>query len=204
VFIDKPIAGSLVDTLRIFAEARAAGVPVFCSSSLRFGKSTQAFRAEHGPAASAWTTSPASLEATHPDLYWYGVHGCESLYTVMGTGCETVKRSTTAEGKIEVVGNWTGGRTGRFIESKKGDKPSYGGMAKDAKGQEHPVGSYDGYDVLLFQIVDFFRTGKLPVSEAETTELYTFMEAADESKRRNGAVVKLSEVLAKAKAETLK
>lgn len=204
VFIDKPIAGSLADTLRIFSAARAAGVPIFCSSSLRFGKGTQAFRTQHGPAASAWTTSPASIEPTHPDLYWYGVHGCESLYTVMGTGCESVKRSTTADGKIEVIGSWSGGRTGRYVESRKGDKPSYGGMAKDAQGQEHEVGSYDGYDVLLFQIIDFFRSGKLPVSEAETTELYTFMEAADESKRRGGAEVKLSEVLAKAQAEASK
>jgi hypothetical protein len=54
---------------------------------------------------------------------------------------------------------------------------------------------------LLHQIVHFFRTGVVPVSPAETLEIYAFMEAADESKRRNGAEVTLAEVMAKARAE---
>jgi predicted dehydrogenase len=196
VFIDKPIAGSLVDTIRILDEAKKAGVPLFCSSSLRFGKNTQAVRnGSIGRVQSAETTSPASLEKTHPDLFWYGVHGCESLFTVMGTGCMSVKRGTTPDGKIEVTGKWEGGRTGIFRENK-----AYGGKAVGEKG-EASVGSYDGYDVLLFEIVKMFRSGKAPVSAEETTALYAFMEAADESKRRGGAEVTLKEVIDKARAE---
>ena len=41
----------------------------------------------------------------------------------------------------------------------------------------------------------------VPVSAEETLELYAFMEAADESKRRGGAEVTLKEVLEKARAE---
>ncbi|MEY4485043.1 MAG: hypothetical protein RL693_2495, partial [Verrucomicrobiota bacterium] len=178
---------------QILEEAKKAGVPVFCSSSLRFGKNTQAVHnGSIGKVKSAETTSPASLEPTHPDLYWYGVHGCESLYTVMGTGCKSVKRGTTADGKIEVTGTWEGGRTGIFRESK-----GYGGKAVGETG-EAEIGSYDGYDVLLFEIIKMFRSGKPPVSAEETIELYAFMEAADESKRRGGAEVTLQEVLEKA------
>jgi hypothetical protein len=149
---------------------------------------------------SAETFSPAHLEPTHPDLYWYGVHGCEALYTVMGTGCQSVKRGTTEDGKIMVTGTWAGGRTGIFREENGQDRKSYGGKAVGENG-EAAIGSYDGYDVLLYAIVDMFRTGKVPVSAEETLELYTFMEAADESKRRNGAEVTLKEVLDKARAE---
>jgi hypothetical protein len=39
------------------------------------------------------------------------------------------------------------------------------------------------------------------VNADETLEIYAFMEAADESKRRNGAEVSLAEVMAKAKKE---
>lgn len=196
VFIDKPIAGSLADAIRILDEAKKAGVPVFCSSSLRFGKSTQAVRAGSiGRVKSAETTSPASLEKTHPDLFWYGVHGCESLFTVMGTGCVSVTRGTTADGRIEVTGRWDGGRTGVFRESK-----TYGGKAVGEKG-EAAIGTYDGYDVLLFEAVKMFRTGIAPVTAEETIELYAFMEAADESKRRGGAEVTLKEVIDKARAE---
>lgn len=201
VFVDKPIAGSLADTIRILDAAKAANVPLFCSSSLRFGKTTQAVRdGSIGKVKSAETFSPMSLEATHPDLYWYGVHGCESLFTVMGTGCESVKRGTTADGKVEVVGTWADGRTGIFRQENGADRKGYGGKAVGEKG-EAAIGSYDGYDVLLFEIVKMFRTGVAPVSAEEMLELYAFMEAADESKRRGGAEVKLAEVIAKARAE---
>jgi hypothetical protein len=43
--------------------------------------------------------------------------------------------------------------------------------------------------------MDFFRTGVPPVLEEETIEMFAFMEAADESKRRGGQPVRLSEVI---------
>ncbi|HRJ09347.1 MAG TPA: Gfo/Idh/MocA family oxidoreductase [Prosthecobacter sp.] len=195
VFIDKPVAGSLRDAITIFKEAKAAAVPVFSSSSLRFGKDSQAVRAGSiGRVKEARTHSPASLEPSHPDLFWYGIHGVESLFTVMGKGCVSVKRGATGEGKIQVTGTWEGGRNGTFTEGK-----GYGGTAIGEKG-EAPVGSYDGYDPLLFSAVHFFRTGVAPVTPEETLEIYAFMEAADESKRRGGAEVTLKEVMEKASA----
>ncbi len=201
VFIDKPIAGSLADTIRILDAAKLAKVPMFCASSLRFGKTTQEVRnGSIGKVKSAETFSPVNLEPTHPDLFWYGVHGCESLFTVMGTGCKSVKRGTTADGKVEVTGTWEGGRIGIFRQENGADRKGYGGKAVGEKG-EAAIGSYDGYDSLLVEIVKMFRTGIAPVSAEETLELYAFMEAADESKRRGGAEVTLKEVLDKARAE---
>ena len=192
LFLDKPMGGSLKDVLEIFRLAKEAKVPVFSSSSLRFAKAAQAVRGGSiGTVKYCEATSPASLEKTHPDLFWYGVHGCETLYTVMGRGCETVKRGTTADGKIEVVGTWAGGRTGIFRENK-----GYGGVAKGEKG-EAVIGAYDGYAPLVVEVIKFFQTGIAPVSAEETIELFTFMEAADESKRQGGAAVKLSDVLKK-------
>lgn len=192
VFIDKPVAGSLRDAIAIYREAEMAGVPVFSSSSLRFGKNTQAARAGAlGKVLRAETHSPASLEKTHPDLFWYGIHGVESLFTVMGTGCQSVTR-TMEDGKIVVRGQWAGGRVGIFREGK-----GYGGTAFGTKG-EGPVGSYDGYQPLVVEIVKFLRTGKPPVSPAETLEIYAFMEAADESKRQGGKEVTLTSVMQKA------
>jgi len=201
VFVDKPIAGSLADTVRILEAARLAKVPLFCSSSLRFTAGTQAVaRGSLGKVLRAETHSPATIEPSHPDLFWYGVHGCESLLTVMGPGCRSVRRSTTSSGEIEVVGTWADGRKGTFRQENGKDRKGYGGFAVGEKG-EAPVGAYEGYDALLFAIVDMFRSGRVPVSEQETLDLYAFMEAADESKRRGGTEVELSEVLAKARAE---
>jgi dipeptidyl aminopeptidase/acylaminoacyl peptidase len=195
-YIDKPIAGSLADAVAIFEAARKFKVPVFSSSSLRFGKNTQAVRAGSlGIVTRCETTSPASLESTHPDLFWYGIHGVESLFTVMGKGCMAVTRGKTDDGLIQVTGEWSGDRVGIFREGK-----GYTGTATGDKGTG-PVGSYDGYDPLLFEIVKFFRTGEPPVSEEETLEIYAFMEAADESKRQGGQKVTLESVLTRARKE---
>lgn len=195
-FIDKPIAGSLSDAIAIFELAKLAGVPVFSTSSLRFGKNTQEVRGGSiGTVKYCVTTSPASLEPTHPDLFWYGIHGTESLFTVMGTGCHSVFRGQTPEGKIEVTGQWDNGRVGTYREGS-----GYEGKALGEKG-ESPVGSYDGYDPLVLEIVKFFRTGQVPVSPEETLEIYAFMEAADESKRQNGASITLESVMKKARED---
>ena len=202
VFIDKPIGGSLADVIRIQEAAKKAGVVYFCSSSLRFAASTQAVaQGSIGKVKTAYTTSPASLEPHHPDLYWYGIHGCESLYAAMGTGCISVKRDKSAAGMIQVTGNWGDGRVGIYREAdRKAKGGPYGGKAVGEKG-EADIGKFDGYEVLLQAVVKMFRTGQPQVSAEETLELYTFMEAADESKRQNGAEVKLADVLAKARAE---
>lgn len=194
VFIDKPMAGSLRDVIEIFDLAKKAKVPVFSSSALRFAKDSQAVHSGSiGKVTYAETYGPCEIEPHHPDLFWYGVHGVEALYTVMGAGCQTVQRGKTAEGKIEVVGTWRGGRRGVFREDK-----SFRGSAKGEKGESN-VGSFDGYAPLVEQIVKFFQTGIAPVSPKETIEIFAFMEAADESKKLGGAPVKISDVLKRAR-----
>ena len=199
VFIDKPIAGDLADTIRILDLIKESGVPAFCSSSLRFSKATQAVRnGSVGKVKHAETFSPAHREATHSPLYWYAVHGCEALFTAMGTGCESVSSILISDGKFEVTGKWSGGRTGVFMDDQHGSK--YGGKAVGEKG-EAPIGAYDSYDVLLFEIVKMFRTGKVPVSAEETLELYAFMEAAEQSAKKGGEDISLKALIEKTRAE---
>ena len=195
LYVDKPAAGTLRDVLELYRLAAEAQVPIFSASSLRFATNTMAVRGGSiGVVTQAVTSSPAHLEKTHPDLFWYGIHGVESLFTVMGTGCISVRRGTTADGGIEVVGTWKEGRVGIFREGK-----GYSGEAKGTRGSLS-VGAYDGYSPLVAAIIPFFRTGIAPVKPEETLEIFAFMEAADESKRRGGSEVTLAEVLAKAKA----
>jgi hypothetical protein len=186
VFIDKPMAASLQDVVEIFRLAKEAKVPVFSSSGLRFARDTQAVRnGSIGKVSYAETYGPCEREPHHPDLFWYGVHGVESLFTILGTGCETVQRQTTADGKIEVVGMWSDGRKGVFREDK-----DFHGLAKGEKG-ETAAGSFDGYEPLVAAIMKFFQTGVAPVQPEETIEIIAFMEAADESKNKGGAPVKI-------------
>lgn len=197
LFIDKPIAGSLSDTIQIFEYAQSKNVPVFSSSSLRYMKLAQEVRSgKYGKVYGVTTYSPCALEKTHPDLFWYGIHGVEILYTVMGPGCQSVTRAST-DGVDVVTGVWSDGRVATFRGIRQG-KSGYGGTAFCEKGIID-LGAYGGYRPLLVEIVRFFRTGKAPVSAEETVELYAFMQAADESKANGGSPVKLQDTMAAAR-----
>jgi len=194
VFIDKPVAGSLKDAVSIFREAAEKKVPMFSCSSLRYMKNVHAVRHENkiGNVLGADTFSPATLEPNHPDLFWYGIHGVEVLFTVMGTGCESVTRFQTADADV-VVGKWKDGRIGTFRGTRKG-KHDYGGTAYGENGNI-ALGPFDGYEALAVKIGEFFKSKVSPIDARESLEIYAFMEAADESKRKNGSSVRLDEVL---------
>lgn len=200
VFIDKPLAGSLADAVEIYRLAEEHQVPCFSSSSLRFSPGTLRARAsdEIGRVLGCEAYSPCTLEEHHPDLFWYGIHGVETLYTVMGPGCRTVRR-VHAPGMDLVVGEWEDGRIGTF-RGLRGGANGYGATVFGEK-QITDVGPYSGYEPLVLEIVRFFHTGQPPVSAAETLELYAFMEAADESKRQDGAAVSVQETLDKARSK---
>jgi predicted dehydrogenase len=194
VFIDKPVAGSLKDAVAIYKEVEAEGVPMFSSSSLRYQKNVHAVRHENkiGKVLACDAFSPATLEPSHPDLFWYGIHGVEILFTAMGAGCESVTRFSTQDEEV-VVGTWKDGRIGTFRGMRNG-KHDYGGTAFGSEGNLF-FGPFEGYEPLAMQIAEFFRTKKVPIDPRETLEIYAFMEAADESKRRGGTSVSLSETL---------
>ncbi|NLR57386.1 Gfo/Idh/MocA family oxidoreductase [Chitinophaga polysaccharea] len=200
IFIDKPLAASLADGMAIFTAAEKYHAPVFSASSLRFMESAQKVAKEGaiGKVLGADTYSPAAIEKTHLDLYWYGIHGIETLYTVMGTGCKTVTRFHTGDTDV-VVGVWGDDRIGTFRGTRSGPD-DFGGRVFGEKGSML-LGPFKGYDLLLQQIATFFRTGVSPVKPEETLEILAFMEAAEESKRRNGAPVQLEEIYRKAKRD---
>lgn len=201
VFIDKPVAGSLADAIKIYEAAKKYNTPIFSASSLRFMDGIKpVLDGEIGDVRGCDAMSPCSLEPTHPDLFWYGIHGVETLCAVMGTGCETVVRVSTPTTDF-VVGTWKDGRIGTFRGQRKNATTgtgAYGGFVHGTK-KRHDLGNYSGYKPLLVEIVKFFKTGKPPVTAEETLEIYAFMEAADESKRRGGIPISLKEVMDKAK-----
>jgi len=198
VFIDKPVAGSLVDAIRIYRLAKQYDVPCFSSSALRYAAAIRQLR-DHPPGGKVLgctAFSPCHLEPHHPDLFWYGVHGVEILYTIMGPGCQTVARTHTA-GEDVVVGVWKDGRIGTFRGLHNGR--SYGAVVFGSRGVRF-TDRFEGYGPLVGEIAKFFTTGKPPVSVEETLEIFAFMEAADESRRQGGAPVSVDEVMKKAEA----
>ncbi len=198
LFIDKPIGGSLRDAIEIFRLAKEAKVPVFSSSSYRYYPSmVEVKKTDVGEIRSVISYGPAHLEPHHPDLFWYGVHPTEALFTILGTGCETVVRTTTPDTDI-ITGTWSGGRIGTLHALRKGPTP-HKVIIFGTKGVAEQKGSGD-YAPLIREVIKFFQTGVSPVSPEETLNLFAFMEAADESKRQGGAPVKIADVMKKSGA----
>jgi hypothetical protein len=185
LFIDKPLASTLADAREIARLAKEAGVPWFSSSSMRFG-GVASLRTTDLEGAMTW--GPGPLEEHHQlDLSWYAIHPIEMLYTLMGQGCEEVTRISTADADI-MVGRWNGGRIGTVRALRPyGD---YGAVVyrKNPKGQAAEVSRKvdGGYAPLVREIVQFFETGKPPVSNEETLEIIAFMDAAQRSKEAQG------------------
>jgi len=192
MFIDKPVTASLADAIAIFEAAKHYKVPVFSSSSTRFMSSAQdVVNGKIGKVLGADSYSPCTIEETHPDFFWYGIHGVEILYTVMGTGCKSIVRVHT-EGTDVAIGTWNDGRVGTFRGTRTGQH-LYGGTAYGEKGNA-VLGPIEGYKPLLTEIIQFFQTGNPPVKAEDTLEICAFMEAADESKRQKGRSVNLDEI----------
>jgi hypothetical protein len=97
-----------------------------------------------------------------------------------------------------VVGQWSGGRTGTLVGLRTKTLPHKVTVFGSTGFAEQKSPQHD-YAPLVAEIVKFLQTGKAPVSMDETLEMFAFMEAADESAKRGGASVKLSEMFERLK-----
>lgn len=192
-YIDKPLGATLGEAIAIYKTAQKYNAPVFSSSALRFSPENVKLRnGEYGAVIGADVISPHQNEPTHPDFGYYGIHGVETLYTILGEGCESVSRASGSATEV-VTGIWKDGRIGTF-RALVGGPWLYGGTAYTAE-KAIPAGGYAGYEVLLDEILEYFRTGKAPVSAEETVEMFAFMKASNMSKARGGKPVTIAEAM---------
>ena len=201
VFIDKPLAHNLADALKIYEIGKKYNAQYFSSSALRFGNVAKAARAgEYGKIRGAALISPSPLEeqGTHNYYTWYGIHGFEPLVAIMGMGVDKVScfRNETDD-VINAV--WKDGRMGELRLIRKSWIYSGYVLPEKPKDKKQPLivfDGYQGYQPLLKEIIQFFKTGVAPVSPEETLEIMAFMEAAEMSAKRGGAPVTLEEAKA--------
>lgn len=196
VFIDKPAAANLADVIAIFRLAEKTKTPCFSSSALRYCSAVT--KLANDPAVGKVTgcsvASPFETEPHHIDLAWYGVHGVEAIYALMNPGCEAVSRVDGSTATL-VTGRWSDGRIAAWRGLK--GHADYVFTAFGDKGIAFDRG-FSGYEPLVDEICTFFVSGKPPIPTAETIEMFAFMEAADESLKRDGALVTTKEMIDRA------
>jgi len=205
VYIDKPFSASLADAKAMVKLIKASGVPCFSASSLRFDSAYAEFQATRLPKSQTQPAgdktkpssklfgcdayAPAALEPTNPGFFWYGIHGVEILYTVMGRGCRQVQCSSTPDGDL-AVGMWDDGRIGSMRGIRKGPH-HYGATLLLESGIDPRPATGDFYKGLCVAIADFFRTGQVPVPIDETLELCAYIDAALRSSQKGGCDVEI-------------
>ncbi len=196
IFIDKPLAGSLRDVLEIAALGDRYRVPWFTASSLRYTGGFPELRVDRrlDRILGCDVYGPCRTVPGHPDLFWYGVHGVDLLYSLLGCGCQTVSAVRT-EHTEHVTGLWSAGRVGTFRGLRGAPvETGWGVTVSGCSAVVQTARTYD-YEPLVREIVQFFLSGIAPVSPAEMVEVFAFMEAAEESCRRGGSSVALTEVV---------
>jgi predicted dehydrogenase len=210
VYIGRPLAASLADAVAIFDVAKETKTPCWSSSQHRFSPGFSGMRdhPEVGRVLGCDVYGGCPTEPHHPELFWHGVHGIETLYTIMGPGCVSVRCTSTPYAEA-ITGEWSDGRVGTYrgikqgsvkysatVFGEKGVSPAgIYGHGVPVKGIVPTTDEYMGYKGIAQEIGKFFKGGPPPVSAEETLEIFAFMEAAHQSKQQRGEAVRIDAVL---------
>ena len=99
-----------------------------------------------------------SVEPHHPDLFWYGIHGVKPCLRSWHR-----LPASDASAQDKVVGIWAGGREGVFVARRA--------MGRSSRARSSRARSANTTATSRFvEIAKFFKTGKPPVSEEETSK----------------------------------
>lgn len=201
LFVDKPVAANLPDIVQMYMLADKLGIPLFSASALRWYQGVvEVAAAKPTPPQAAISWGPAPTIPHHPDLYFYAIHATEALFTVMGTGCDHVTRTTTPSESV-VTGIWSGNRSGTLHALHRLPMHSTAYKLVRFDGEEVFEQKAQGdYTPMLREIVKFFETRTPPITPAQTLEIYGFLQAAEESRRLGGIPVSIRQVLIEAGA----
>ncbi len=197
IFVDKPLAHNRDAALQIAQLGERCGTRWFTASALRYQQSLLGAleSAADDKVISCDCYGTVKVMPGHLELAWYGVHGIEAIYSVLGQGCQEVRRVRTERGDV-ITGIWHDGRIGTFRGLHEGEQAAGFGMVIGRQQSVVPLQFPADYGGLVDEIVKFFRGGEVPVTAAESLEIFAFMQAAEESGRQQGRPVLLRDCLA--------
>lgn len=211
LFISRPLASSPADAVAIMKLAAETGTPCWSSSQHRYSGGFIGMRnhPEVGRVIGCDVYGGWTVNAPAADAFMRPLHSIETLYTIMGPGVVSVTCTSTPNTEL-ITALWKDGRVGTYRGIKEGavkySATVFGekgvstagiyGHGVPVKGVVPTDDKYVGYEGLAIEMAKFFKGGPVPVSPAETLEIFALMQAAEESKAQNGAVVKLKDLAA--------
>lgn len=210
LFISRPLASSPEDAVAIFKLAEELKVPCWSSSQHRFNLGFSGMRnhPEVGRVIGCDVYGGWSEKVPDADKFMRPLHSIETLYSIMGgpgvvsVSCQSTPttESITAIWKDGRVGTYRGIKEGavKYSATVFGDKgvstAGIYGHGVPVNGVVPTTDKYVGYEGLAIEIAKFMKTGVVPVTPAETLEIFAVMKGAEESKAKGGAPVPLPDL----------
>jgi predicted dehydrogenase len=187
VFIDKPLASTFKEGVKILALLKKHGIRAMSCSSLRFAvELEQALAAVPQPqvvnVTGAYGKAPAG-----DSLIWYGVHAFEMLQRAMGRGAVQITATETEAGVVAIV-DYPNGRQG-VVEVR----PFWhycGRLMTKEKIEQFKVDTGKIYAAQMRAVGAFLHGGEAPLAMEDALEVLAMMETARKSitKRKTVAV----------------
>ncbi|MBI5760773.1 MAG: Gfo/Idh/MocA family oxidoreductase [Planctomycetales bacterium] len=206
LFISRPLASSPEDAIAILKLAAETKTPCWSSSQHRYSGGFSGMRdhPEVGRVIGCDVYGGWIVNAPEADKFTRPLHSIETLYTIMGPGVVSVTCTSTSTAEV-ITALWKDGRVGTYRGIKEGavkysatvfgDKgvstAGIYGHGVPVKGIVPTNDKYVGYEGLAIEMAKFLKGGPVPVSAAETLEIFALLQAAEASKAQNGAVVRL-------------
>ncbi len=209
LFISRPLASSPDDAVAILKLSAETKTPCWASSQHRYSTGLSGMRnhPEVGRVLGCDVYGGWTVNAPEADKFTRPLHSIETLYAIMGPGVVSLTCASTPTAEL-ITATWNDGRVGTYRGIKEGavkysatvfgDKgvstAGIYGHGLPVKGVVPTDDKYVGYEGLAIEMAKFLKGGPPPVSAAETLEIFALMQAAEDSKAQNGAVVKLKDL----------
>ena len=175
VFIDKPIAMSVEEMDELQQIEESSGAPFFSSSSLRFAEVNDDLKEKDIQECEFRVPIPKQNQL--PGYLWYGIHTLEWVQSLMGTDARQLIKELDSSQIIRIV--FDGNRVATIApDSEWTDSFEVTCRYADASEKTFNLRNLNKpyYHSLLDKIIQFFETGRKPVSNQETRQVMEWVQ----------------------------
>lgn len=165
VYVDKTFAPDKETAIRIFKNAEKHGTPCFSSSALRFASELNDI--EKGEIYKIYSEGPGTYEI-------YSIHQIEPVVMLMNCRAKRVM-GLGDEKHPSIIIEFEDGRYAQIHQCIGANyKLTLADM--ENRASEYPITS-DFFALFIKALVDFFKTGKIPVEHNQTIDVIAVREA---------------------------
>lgn len=174
VYIDKTFSPDLSTGARMFNLAEKHGTPVFSSSALRFARELLSY-----PDNVVNRESLEYVATCGPGKFSnYSVHQFEIIVSLLGPGAKRIKSLSSGNGRLLAVEYMNGQRASMLQMANMPFQVSL--QLKNGDGMFINQCT-DIFQLLVHSMLEFFKTGKPPVSRDETLEIMALIDAGNKA-----------------------